>query len=230
MNMDLQNLSEEDIKLRYITPGILKQGWSVEDITMETKVKLTDGKINLRGNFIVREKPKYADYVLYYNRATPIAIVEAKDATHSVSHGMQQAKEYAHMMDVPFAYSSNGLGFQEYDFLTGHERSLAMEDFPTMEELNAKEAEIRATLEAVVSGENQEADVDALAEELNDIKKRLEVTMAKHLHNGNITISVRLAEQTEKRKILTPKENYEELLENSKAFKFLADKLKLELE
>lgn len=134
-NMDLQNLSEEDIKLRYITPGILKQGWSVEDITMETKVKLTDGKINLRGNFIVREKPKFADYVLYYNRATPIAIVEAKDATHSVSHGMQQAKEYAHMMDVPFAYSSNGLGFQEYDFLTGKERSLSMDEFPTKEEL-----------------------------------------------------------------------------------------------
>ena len=135
MNMDLQSLSEEDIKLRYITPGILKQGWSVEDITMETKVKLTDGKINLRGNFIVREKPKYADYVLYYNRATPIAIVEAKDATHSVSHGMQQAKEYAHMMDVPFTYSSNGLGFQEYDFLTGKERSLSMDEFPTKEEL-----------------------------------------------------------------------------------------------
>lgn len=134
-NMDLQNLSEVDIKLRYITPGILKQGWSVEDITMETKVKLTDGKINLRGNFIVREKPKFADYVLYYNRATPIAIVEAKDATHSVSHGMQQAKEYAHMMDVPFAYSSNGLGFQEYDFFTGKERSLSMEEFPTKEEL-----------------------------------------------------------------------------------------------
>ncbi len=91
-NMTIQELSEEDIKLRYITPAILAKGWSVEDITMETKVKLTDGKINLLGNFIVREKPKYADYVLYYNRATPIAIVEAKDATHSVSHGMQQAK------------------------------------------------------------------------------------------------------------------------------------------
>ena len=71
---------------------------------------------------------------------------------------------------------------------------------------------------------------EMLKTEINDIRKRLEVTMAKHLHNGNITISVRLAEQTEKRKILTPKENYEELLENSKAFQFLADKLKLELE
>lgn len=118
MHMDnILELSEEDVKLRYITPSVLEKGWSVEDITMETKVKLTDGKINLRGNLVAREKAKYADYVLYYNRATPIAIIEAKDAKHSVSFGMQQAKEYAQMMDVPFAFSSNGQGFQEYDFL-----------------------------------------------------------------------------------------------------------------
>lgn len=105
-------LSEEDIKLRYITPSILQKGWSVEDITMETKVKLTDGKINLRGNLVARGKAKFADYMLYYNRATPIAIVEAKDANHTVSFGMQQAKEYAQMMDIPFAFSSNGQGYQ----------------------------------------------------------------------------------------------------------------------
>ena len=133
--MDIHSMSEEDIKLRFITPAILNKGWSVEDITMETKVKLTDGKINLRGNLVTRNKPKFADYVLYYNRATPIAIVEAKDANHSVSFGIQQAMEYAKMMDVPFAYSSNGQGFQEYDFLTGRERSLGMDDFPTKAEL-----------------------------------------------------------------------------------------------
>ncbi len=132
---DIHILSEEDIKLRYITPAILAKDWSVNDITMETQVKLTDGKINLRGNLVARGKAKYADYVLYYNRATPIAIVEAKDANHSVSHGMQQAKEYAAMMDIPFAFSSNGFGFQEYDFLTGKERSFSMDEFPTMEEL-----------------------------------------------------------------------------------------------
>ena len=81
---DVYSLSEEDIKLRYITPAITKQGWSVTDISMEAKVKLTDGKINLRGNLVARGKAKYADYLLYYNRATPIAIVEAKDANHSV--------------------------------------------------------------------------------------------------------------------------------------------------
>lgn len=135
---NIQALSEEDIKFRFITPSIEKQGWKKEDITMETKVKLTDGKINLKGNLVTRGKAKYADYVLYFNRATPIAIVEAKDANHSVSHGMQQAKEYAQMMDVPFAFSSNGLGFQEYDFLTGKERSFSMEEFPTKEELFAR--------------------------------------------------------------------------------------------
>ena len=128
-------LSEEDVKLRYITPAITCKGWSLTDISMEAQVKLTDGKINLRGNLVARGKAKYADYMLYYNRATPIAIVEAKDANHSVSHGMQQAKEYAEMMDIPFAYSSNGMGFQEYDFLTGHERSFAMDEFPSKDEL-----------------------------------------------------------------------------------------------
>ena len=131
-------LSEEDIKLRYITPAIQNKGWSVQDITMETKIKLTDGKVNIKGNFVVRERPKYADYMLYYNRATPIAIVEAKDANHSVSFGMQQAKEYASMMDIPFAFSSNGFGFQEYDFLSGKERTLTMDQFPTKDELYAR--------------------------------------------------------------------------------------------
>ena len=105
---------------------------------MEARVKLTDGKINLRGNLVARGKAKFADYMLYYNRATPIAIVEAKDANHSVSHGMQQAKEYCEMMDIPFAYSSNGFGFQEYDFLTGTERTIPMDAFPTKDELYAR--------------------------------------------------------------------------------------------
>lgn len=136
--IDILQLSEEDIKLRYITPSIVDKGWSVDNITMETKVKLTDGKINLRGNLVSRGKAKYADYVLYYNRATPIAIVEAKDASHAVAHGLQQAKEYAQMMDVPFAFSSNGMGYQEYDFLTGKERYFSMDQFPMKEDLYAR--------------------------------------------------------------------------------------------
>ena len=125
-------MSEEDIKLQYITPAILSK-WSREKITMETRI--TDGKINLKGNFVFREKPKRADYILYLSANNPIAIVEAKDNTHAVSHGLQQAMTYAQMLDIPFAYSSNGDGFMEHDFLTGQEREIGLEEFPSEQEL-----------------------------------------------------------------------------------------------
>lgn len=130
-------MSEEDIKLQYITPAILSK-WNRGKITMETNVKVTDGKINLKGNLAFREKPKRADYILYLNTNNPIAIVEAKDNKHSISHGLQQAMTYARMLDLPFAYSSNGDGFAEHDFLTGKERQFGMEEFPTEEELAAR--------------------------------------------------------------------------------------------
>lgn len=130
-----KDLTEEDVKFRYINEAIINKGWSKDSIFMEQKVKFTDGKISLHGNFVHREKPKFADYVLYANKATPLAIVEAKDANHSASHGLQQAMTYAQMLDVKFAYSSNGEGFAEHDFLTGKERTFAMDEFPTKEEL-----------------------------------------------------------------------------------------------
>lgn len=127
-----KQMSEEDIKLQYITPAITAK-WDTKKITMETNI--TDGKINLKGNFVTREKPKRADYVLYLNSNNPIAIVEAKDNKHSISHGLQQAMAYASMLDIPFVYSSNGDGFFEHDFLTGKERELDLDEFPTEEEL-----------------------------------------------------------------------------------------------
>ena len=127
-----KEMTEEDIKFHYISPAIVSK-WDKDKITMETKI--TEGKINLRGNLISREKPKKADYVLYLNPNKPIAIVEAKDNKHSISYGLQQAMTYAEMLDVPFAYSSNGDGFFEHDFLTGKERELSMDEFPTEEEL-----------------------------------------------------------------------------------------------
>lgn len=126
-------MTEEDIKLNFITPA-LSTKWSGR-MTMETQ--LTDGKINLRGNLVSRAQPKRADYVLYINANNPIAIVEAKDNQHAVADGLQQAMTYAQMLDVPFAYSSNGDAFREHDFLTGGERDIAMEDFPTPDELYA---------------------------------------------------------------------------------------------
>ena len=127
-------MTEEDIKLNFITPA-LSPKWNGR-MTMETQI--TDVKINLRGNLVSRALPKRADYVLYINANNPIAIVEAKDNQHAVADGLQQAMTYAQMLDVPFAYSSNGDAFREHDFLTGAERDIAMEDFPTPDELYAR--------------------------------------------------------------------------------------------
>lgn len=129
-----KEMSEEDIKFQYITPALLKN-WDKSRITMETKI--TDGQIKLNGNLVHRDKKsaKFADYVLYWNSSFPIAIVEAKDNNHTVSHGLQQAMTYAKMMDIPFAYSSNGDSFYEHDMLTGQEKEIPLDKFPTPQEL-----------------------------------------------------------------------------------------------
>ena len=140
-----QQMTEEDIKLNFITPALLNKGWQ-NKITMETSVKLTDGKVNLKGNLTFREPAKKADYLLYISANNPIAVVEAKDNNHSISYGLQQAMTYAQMLDLPFAYSSNGDGFAEHDFLTG--------EFPTEAELLARlnqEASITPAQEAIRS-------------------------------------------------------------------------------
>ena len=132
-----KQMTEEDIKLNFITPALLNRGWK-DKITMETAVKFTDGKVNMKGNLVVREAPKKADYILYVCPNNPIAIVEAKDNNHSVSFGLQQAMDYATMLDLKFAYSSNGDGFREHNFITGQERDLGLDEFPTPEELIAR--------------------------------------------------------------------------------------------
>lgn len=145
-----KNMTEEDIKLRYITPAITAK-WNIENITMETQI--TDGQYNLRGNIASRGPAKRADYLLYINANNPIAVVEAKDNNHSISHGLQQAMAYAQMLDLPFAYSSNGDGFAEHDFLTGKERILQLNEFPSQAELIARykqEANINTEQETLI--------------------------------------------------------------------------------
>ena len=128
-----QNMTEEDIKLQYITPALTSK-WERQKITMETQI--TDGKISLKGNLAVRQPGKRVDYLLYLSANNPIAVVEAKDNNHQVSAGLQQAMDYAKMLDLPFAFSSNGDGFAEHDFLTGAERQFGMDEFPTEAELS----------------------------------------------------------------------------------------------
>lgn len=129
-----KQMSEEDIKLNFITPAI-QPNWQGH-ITMETKI--TDGRINIKGNIVARSKPKFADYMLYLNDGKPIAVVEAKDNNNWASHGLQQAMTYAQMMDLPFAYASNGDAFYEHDFLTGKETLIELDKFPSQEELIAR--------------------------------------------------------------------------------------------
>ena len=134
--LDISQMTEEDIKLQYITPALIAK-WDIKKITMETSPvnNFTDGKVRIKGNVPSRDKGKRCDYVLWYNKGTPLAIVEAKDNNHSSSFGMQQAISYGIMMNVPFVYTSNGDSFFEHDFTTGLEREFPLSEFPTADEL-----------------------------------------------------------------------------------------------
>lgn len=125
--------SEEDIKLKFITPAITCKWDKMKQVTME--YSFTDGRVIVRGNLTTRGSKKRADYLLSIRPNLPLAIVEAKDDSHSLGAGMQQGIEYAEVLDVPFVYSSNGSGFLEHDMLTGKEREISLDDFPTPEEL-----------------------------------------------------------------------------------------------
>lgn len=128
-----KEMTEEDIKHRYITPAINQAGWKSEQIWMEHS--FTDGRVIVRGNLTSRGKKKRADYVLVHKKHLPIAIVEAKDNRQGIGAGIQQAIEYGEMLDIPFLYSSNGDGFVEHDRTTGKERTITLDQFPTEEEL-----------------------------------------------------------------------------------------------
>ncbi|TAT97835.1 DEAD/DEAH box helicase (plasmid) [Rhizobium ruizarguesonis] len=129
--------SERDICTKLITPALVSAGWNLHSQIKE-EVTLTAGRIVVRGKLTSRGRRKRADYVLYHKPNIPIAVIEAKDATHSVGAGIQQALEYAEMIGVPFAFSTNGRAFLFHDktirdgFL---EREIALQDIPPPDEL-----------------------------------------------------------------------------------------------
>jgi type I restriction enzyme, R subunit len=130
-----KNCSEIDICDLFITPAIKQAGWDqMQQIRRE--VTLAPGPVIVRGNLSSRNKKKrkFADYVLSLKPGLPLAVVEAKDNTCSISSGLQQALGYAEILDVPSAYSSNGDGFAEHNrSALDHEpteRQLGMDDFP----------------------------------------------------------------------------------------------------
>ncbi len=130
-------LSEADIRMKYINPAILKAGWNPMT-QLRVEYPVTKGRIVARGKICKREKPLKADYVLFYKPNKPIAVVEAKDNNHTMSDGIQQALQYATMMDIPFVFSSNGDGFVFHNkFITegAVEITLSNDEFPSPETL-----------------------------------------------------------------------------------------------
>lgn len=146
-DIDEQEQNEENTKLKYITPAIQNK-WNAEGdkIVMEYgKDKFgntgsghyfTEGQIivDKEGN-ITRGKKKKVDYLLLFKYNIPLALVEAKGYEHDINDGVQQALEYAEMLNVPYAYTSNGHAFHEEDRIQGTNRELSMNDFPTSDEL-----------------------------------------------------------------------------------------------
>lgn len=132
--MGKRQLSEEDIKARYITPAITNAGWDIKK-QVRLEYAFTAGRIILRGNITARGKQKRVDYVLFYKNNFPLAIVEAKDNNHAVGAGLQQAIDYAKALDIDYVYASNGDGFVEQNLITGEVSQLALAAFPSPEDL-----------------------------------------------------------------------------------------------
>jgi len=124
-------LNEADTRAKLITPKLYQSGWNEGRLRRE--IPITDGRIYLVGDMHRRGKRKVVDYLLYHTVDLPIAIVEAKDETHQPGDGMQQAKDYAEMLGLKFAYSTNGHGIEEFDFITNQQRTLAI--FPSPNDL-----------------------------------------------------------------------------------------------
>jgi len=112
--IDKKKLSERDICSKYITPAVTGAGWDLHSQIRE-EVTFTKGRVIVRGKLHTRGEQKRADYVLYFKPNIPIAVIEAKDNTHSVGSGMQQALNYAETLGVPFVFSSNGDAFLMHD-------------------------------------------------------------------------------------------------------------------
>lgn len=132
-----KDLSERDICTQFILPALLKAGWSVEKQIRE-EVFFTDGRIFVKGHKTARGDRKRADYILYLKPNIPIAVIEAKDNNHSVGSGLQQALNYAQILDVPVAFSSNGDGFVMHDrsgMTTPIEKEISIDNFPTPSEI-----------------------------------------------------------------------------------------------
>ena len=133
--MNKKQLSERDICTKFITPALEQAGWDIATQIRE-EFPLTKGRVIVRGQLHTRAQHKRADYVMFYKPNMPIAVIEAKDNSHSLGDGMQQAQGYAEMLQVPFVFSSNGDGFLFHNKIARDgiiERELGLDEFPSAE-------------------------------------------------------------------------------------------------
>jgi type I restriction enzyme R subunit len=137
--MDKRQLSEADIISKFILPAVINAGWD-DMLQIRQEVKLRDGKVIVRGNIGMRKTVKSADIVLYHKPSMPLAVIEAKSNKHEIGKGIQQGLDYARLLDVPFAFASNGDGFIFHDKTAPAnggeiETQISLEDFPTPQQL-----------------------------------------------------------------------------------------------
>jgi type I restriction enzyme R subunit len=138
--IDKRCLSERDICTKFITPALRSKGWD-EMLQIREEYPFTKGRIIVRGKLVSRGQAKRADYILSVKPNIPIALIEAKDNTHSIGDGMQQALEYAETLQIPFVFSSNGDGFLFHDRTAAGgaaEATLALDQFPSPDALWAR--------------------------------------------------------------------------------------------
>lgn len=133
-------MNEAEVRLKLIDPILKECGWELGQISAEYPIKkdyeFSNGQILFEGKSIKRGERKKADYVLKHRDSNiNLAVIEAKKSELPINEGLSQAKKYAKALEIKFAYSSNGSGFVEYDYFTGETRELAMDEFPSPQEL-----------------------------------------------------------------------------------------------
>ena len=195
-------LNEADTRAKLIDPKLHEADWREELITRE--YYLTDGRVRLVGDGHTRGERKKADYLLRYTNSFPIAVVEAKDESHSPDDGIQQAKEYAKMLEVMFAYSTNGHGIEEFNFIDSSQRSL--EQFPSPDELWQQIMAYKALESAHISNPllypyylepggirpryYQEVAINSVIENILHKQKRILITIATGTGKTYVTLQV----------------------------------------
>ncbi|MFA0834137.1 MAG: EcoAI/FtnUII family type I restriction enzme subunit R [Methanobacterium formicicum] len=185
-------ITEADTCRKYVIPKIMSAGWKDEQIS-EQKT-FTNGKIIVTSRGVFRKERKRADYLLKYTYDVPIAVIEAKAAYKKAIDGMEQAKEYAEILDLKFAYSTNGLEIEEYDFIRGKQRTLT--DFPSPEELWE-----RLSLTENFNSENSEIYLQPLNRDLRNPDRTIK--LSRYYQDISINRAIKAVINNKKRILIT---------------------------